>query len=329
MTLQKVAKHAGVSVSTASKALSNGKDISDETKELVRRAAAELGYFSEQKKRKMDNRSGTCPTVALICPEIISIHYSEYVTCLCRLIEQRGGKASVFITGFDKDKLNSVIERCIAENEISAAVCLEVPHYKKTLPFPVVYLANIPGENSVYPNITAAILSAVSYMHDMGHKKIGYVGEILTKQKETAFCESMETVCGKYNPDHIFCEEGRFEIIGNNAAEKIINMPAENRPTALLAAYDEVAYGLMHTLRSAGIKVPEDISVMGINDIPMSKFLDTPLTTIRIPTEKASECAVDIIMNELSGKTCKKQTVILECEIIKRASVIDISEEKQ
>ena len=321
MTLEKVAKRAGVSVSTASKALSNGKDISDETKELVRRAAEELGYFSQSKKRKLDNRSSAHPTVALICPEIISIHYSETVTSLCRLIEERGGRASVFITGFDKEKLKNMIDRCIYENEISAAICIDNTKEHGSLPFPMIYLSRVEGENCVFVDLEGVVGDAANYLYSKGHRKIGFVGERLTLGKQRVFCEYMEKTAGGYDEKLIFCEEGRFEVIGNNAAVKILEMPKEKRPTALLAAYDEVAYGLMHTLRSGGVRIPDEISVMGINDIPASRFLDTPLTTLRVPTEELAECAVDMLFDVLSGKQTEKKSICVECKIIERASV--------
>lgn len=302
MTLQQVAKKACVSVSTASKALSDGKDVSEETKRRVLNAAKELGYFHESKKRQFENRRHTTFSAAIICPEIISVHYSQVVSAVCHRVYAHGGKASIFITGFDGEKVDEMIDRCVREKEIDAVICLETGgtyREKRPLPMPIVYLVKMDDACCVYPDFAGGIDKAVAALKEMGHQAIGFVGEPLTKRKEAAFRAAMLRHIGAIREDLIFCEEGRFERSGSAAAEKIVKKEAVDRPTAVIAAYDEIAYGLMHTLRTCGLHVPEDLSVVGMNDIPTSRFLEIPLTSLRPPTDFLADYAVELLLTYL------------------------------
>lgn len=320
VTLQKVAKKAGVSVSTASKALSDSKEVSTETRQLVIDAAKQLGYFEKTKKRRLTNRRKTAVTYAIMCPEIISVHYSELVTALCRRIDEKGGKASVFITEFDTEKKKTTIERCLSEKDIDAVICLEgiKDLDVSAFPLPIVFTVNQKDAYSVFQTVESGIDKAVKYLVESGHKKIAYAGEPLTESKRTAFCNSMQKYLGFYDNKFIFEEDGRFEISGKRIAERILGM--EERPSAVVAAYDEIAYGLMHTLNNGGLNIPEDVSVVGINDIPTSKYLSTPLTTVRCDPEVVAEKALLFLDEQLLGISSKSRSYTVECELIIRES---------
>ncbi len=326
MTLQKVAKLAGVSVSTASKALSDSKDVSEETKLLVRKAAEELGYFSTVKKRRFENRRHSSMTVGIICPEIISIHYSETVTALCRKIDELGGKASVFITEFDKEKLKNIFERCVSEREIDAVICLDgvSPEQLPSIPMPVVFTGSSNQHFSVSSDMYDGIYKALKHFFEMGHKNIAFAGEPLTLKKQEHFMQAMTAILGGFDEKLVFCEEGRFEASGHAAGVRLCALAESDRPTAVLCAYDEIAYGLMRTLRENSLRVPEDISVIGINDIPTSRFLETPLTSVRNNTGEIVEKTMEMLLSQLSGNQDKIAHISVACELAVRKSVAKI-----
>ena len=328
MTLEKVAKKAGVSVSTASKALSGGKDISEETKTLVRRAAEELGYFAKMKKRRYENRSHSSVAVGIICPEIISIHYSETVTSLCRMIEESGGKASIFITDFNKEKLKTVFDRCVAEREIDAVISLDGVYDGdlSDIPIPVISTSRVDVGYSVSADLHDGIFKAVSYFLEMGHTKIGFAGEPLTVGKEEFFRKVMNDLTGSVCERYIFCGEGRFEESGHNAALSFLKLDKTDRPTAILCAYDEIAYGFMRKVRENSLSIPDDVSVIGINDIPTSRFLDTPLTSVSCNNDARCEKIYEMLNALLSAGEYLPCKVLVPCDIVKRNSVKEIKE---
>lgn len=328
MTLQKVAKKAGVSVSTASKALADSKEVSEETRILVRNAAKELGYFEEAKKRRLTNRRKTAANYAILCPEIISVHYSELVTEFCRKVDEKGGKASVFITEFDSGKKTTMLDRCLSQKDIDAILCLESINgfEAKNYPLPIVFTTNQKNAPSVYAVIKDGIDKAVKYLADIGHTKIAYAGEPLTEGKKIDFCECMERYVGSYRKDLLFVEDGRFEVTGNKIARRILE--CADKPTAIVAAYDEIAYGLVHTLRNGGVRIPEDISVIGFNDIPTSKFLETPLTTVNLNTKEVVSKAIELLEKQLTGEASGNESIAIECDLIVRKSTAACNYEK-
>ena len=325
MTLQKVARLAGVSVSTASKALTNSKDVSDETKHLVLSAAETLGYFNENKRRKLENRKTDCPTVGIICPEIISVYYSEIVTSLCRKISETGGKASVFISEFDNDRQSDILRRCVAESAIDGVLSLDSEE-SVLLPnsLPTVYLTRAEKCDCVYNDYESGLSDAVSYLVGMGHRAVAFAGEPLTRAKEAFFRQALGAQGLDCPSEFVFCEEGRFELSGKLAAEKLLF----GIRALIGASYDTHAPAsrLISTLRGAGVRVPEDISVIGINDIPTSKYLDTPLTTLRHDAERLCDEALRLLFDRLKDPKAQRApvSIAIPCALVERSSVFKI-----
>ena len=110
--------------------------------------------------------------------------------------------------------------------------------------------------------------------------------------------------------------EKRFEAVGVEAAKK--NISQKKRPTAIIAAYDEVAHSLIYELSRNGINVPDDISVMGINNIASSSFMQKPLTTIETFSKEQYKLAVDILFDKIHNDTKSVKHIIIEHKIIER-----------
>ena len=110
MTLKKLAELAHVSPSTASKALANSREVSEETVRHVRQVARESGYLRQCKERRLSYRKPSAPTIAVICPEIISVYYSAIATCLSRLAESHGGTSAVYLSGFEPERQSALLE---------------------------------------------------------------------------------------------------------------------------------------------------------------------------------------------------------------------------
>lgn len=325
MTLQKVAKLAGVSVSTASKALTNSKEVSAETRLLVQNAAEKLGYYNENKRRRLENRNTDMPTVGIICPEIVSVYYSEIVTLLCRKITERGGSASVYISEFDNENQTDILRRCMAESAIDAVLSLDGENSATQASFsslPTVYLVRTSDCDCVYNDYENAFFDALSYLKNKGHRRLAFVGEPLTRSKKQNFVSALTRLELPVNEEFLFTEAGRFELSGKKAAEKMLALAPNARPSAVLCAYDEIAYGLINTLRVGGVRIPEDISVIGVNDIAMSKYLQTPLTTVRHDAERLCDEALALLFRQLKNPSVRKNPtqIPIACRLIERDS---------
>lgn len=321
MTYKKIAELANVSLSTVSKALSGSKEVSEELTEKIRKIALETGYFKEKNKRKIEYKKVKTTTVAIICPEIISIHYSKMITSIKNEVEKRGGLICVYIYDFDYEKLSRIIASLSLSKEIDGIITFSRGSFEVFPNIPVVCVSES-GESgecdTLYNDWESIFVSVAEYLKELGHRKIGFVGETNTVPKEKAFLSAMKA-CGLYaDKKSIYNISERFEKIGELAAEKIVK---DNEGfSAFITAYDEVGIGLIHGLAKYNIRVPEDISVVGINDIPYSGYSSPPLTTVRISFEEQCSNAVKILYDKIMSKSNEINHIFVDHRLIVRGS---------
>lgn len=327
MTHREIAKLANVSVSTVSKALSDSREISNETAEKIKRIALEMGYFKEKSKRKIEYKKGKNPVIAVLCPEIISIAYSIMVTHIKEYAEQRGGRVSVYIYDFSNDKISHGIDSIVLSDEADGIVVIggkvgDMPD------LPMVYLGETDDVrfDSVFHDNDAVMDTAVEHLMRLGHKKIGHVGETLTLGQLTEFRETLEKYGLPFHRDWCYIINKRFEEIGYEAAEKFAAQ--KDCPTALVCAYDEVALAMIYRLGKLGISVPEDVSVIGKNDIPFAAYSAKPLTTIRMDYEKQCRTCIDLLFDRIYGDDGPARNIKIEHKLVIRETTAEYKEKK-
>lgn len=277
MTYRKLAQLIGVSPATVSKALSGSGEISSETAALIRRVAEEHGVI-----RPAYHREHRPKRVAVIVPEIVSIFYSAMATALTDYLAKRGFEASIMICGFTDERIYELLDLIESEKMADGAIMFSAFKAPRRRGIPVVSISSFVGENrcdSVGVDLPGGIEDAINHLVSLGHRHIGYIGERNTREKQKSFMKLMEKRGLAVSERDMFVSSRRFEMIGVEGAEYFLR--SRSCPTAFITAYDEVAIGAMHTFSQRGIKVPEDVSIIGINDIPSSAFTLAPLTTIK------------------------------------------------
>ena len=189
ITYKMIAKATNVSLSTVSKALSGSKEVSKELSEQILSTTREMGYFSSKRDRNRGYAKDFHPQIAILIPEIISIHYSNLATKFSDAIEKRGGKASIYLTGFDRDYTNSLISRLYEEVHLSGIVTLSCSSYNGEIKLPTVAVSENFSESSciLEMNIEKGLEEAIENLISLGHSRIGFVGENLTVQKENIY----------------------------------------------------------------------------------------------------------------------------------------------
>lgn len=331
MNYKKIADEANVSVSTVSKALSGSGEISEELSERIKKTALRLGYFKEKNKRKLEYRKDKALLIAIICPEIISVYYSRILTEIKKEIENRGGQVAIYVYDFDKEKLKNIFSMLAFSKETDGIITLDssfpesVPDFKPDVP--TVCFSDAAGKHydTIGVNTKDVINDAVSYLKSMGHTKIGFIGEELTMGKYYAFKNALEACNLTFDERYMYISDERFAKIGVLAAEKVA--AADIRPTAFVTAYDEIAIGFMHEITKYGLSVPEDFSIVGINDIPLSNYTNIPLTTVRMFYDERLKMAVDILYDKIFGKSSSVKHISVRHEFIERSTVKKISRE--
>ena len=324
MTHKIIAELAHVSVSTVSKALSGSAEVSKEVADEIRRIALEVGYFEEKNKRSKNYRKNTALNIAIIVPEIISITYSSAVAQIKRVVEARDGFVSVYVFDFDVDKLDSIMEMIMIKGFADGIISFHTSSGMSKPSIPVLCIGKT--KNKYYDTIIGdtreSMKDIIEYLTDMGHTKIGYAGELKTAIKQDAYRSVMAELFGDDVEVYSYVSKERFGDAGKDAARMYLE--ADNRPTAVICAYDEIAIAFMNELNINGVKVPDDVSVIGMNNIPACEYCAPKLTTVSSNTNNVYETCINKFMDKIiNGTSDISHTKVLH-KIIKRESVQNI-----
>lgn len=315
MTQRELAKLANVSFSTVSKAFKNSDDISEETKNHIFRIAKQYGCYSEFFKGKYHKK-----IIAIICPEIASSYYAEFIKYFQTLIEKDGNIPIVSSDNFDKNTSDELIEFYASYMKVDGIIAFGLKSaLKKGYTTPIVsVLSNISSSvDTVEVDFKSAVFDAVKLLDDYGHKKIAFLGEKLTTAKAELYKKAMKNI-GNSNTNVIESEH-RFEAAGEDGVRQILTMG--NSVTALICAYDNIAFGAIKELKKAGLRVPNDVSVIGMDNINTGKYADTSLTTIDSSPEEVCTAAWNLLNEKIKNPYLSGKKDIINAKLIIRESI--------
>ena len=315
MTQRELAKLANVSFSTVSKAFNNSDDISEETKNHIFRIAKQYGCYGEFFKGKYHKK-----IIAIICPEIVSSYYAEFIKYFQTLIEKNGDIPIISSDHFDKNTSDELIEYYASYMKVDGIIAFGLKSaLKKGYTTPIVsVLSNISSSvDTVEVNFKSAVFDAVKLLDDYGHKKIAFLGEKLTTAKAELYKKAMKNI-GNSNINVIESEH-RFEAAGEDGVRQILTMG--NSVTALICAYDNIAFGAIKELKKAGLRVPDDVSVIGMDNINTGKYTDTSLTTIDSNPEQVCTAAWNLLNEKIKNPYLSGKKEIINAKLIIRESI--------
>ena len=314
MTMTKLARLANVSVSTVSKAFSGSSEISDEKKEIIFNIAKETGCYDKFCKNTY-NKS----VIAVICPEFQSRYYSEQLTFLEREINKHNGTMIASSTDFDAKREEELVAFFSEHIKVDGIVLYE-PQTRRKCSFPIVAIGFSETYDSIYLSHRKALVEAVKHFAEYGHSNIAYLGDEHTSHIRILFEEAMEKCKMTINKEYLIENKDRFEMAGYEGMKKLLSF--SNPPTAVLAAYDYIAIGAMKYIDEQGFKIPEDISIIGTDDIGETSYLNVPLTSITTYNEDLSQIAVDAIFERIRRKdNVPLKSIKVSTELVKRGSV--------
>lgn len=303
MTMRELAKIVNVSVSTVSKAFCDADDVSYDTKQLIFETAKKYGCYGKYYKGKYPK-----PIVAIICPEIIGGYYTEYVEKLQNIIETNGGIPVISTYNFDNSFKAELLDYYASHLTVDGIFVLGgADNIKKGYETPIVSVlgSNNNSTDCVTVDFKTPLFEAVDYLKDLGHKNIAFIGEDLTESMANIFCTALG---GEDAKNHVFKSNLRFEDAGQDGARQILN--SGNNYTAIICAYDDIAFGAIKHLKNSGYRIPEDISVVGIDNISISKFMETALTSIGGDFDEVCIVAWDLMQKKLKNKFYKSHQQI-------------------
>ncbi len=324
-TIKEIASRAGVSITTVSRVLNQDDTLNAqaETKQRIFEIASELDYIAKPKSpRKKKLKIGICSSYNQE-QEVIDPYYLTIRMSLKQFITDEGYKpVSVHV---DETKENvKALDGIICIGRYSNNQLDKLESFLK----PLIFIDSSPNPSkydSVIVDLTATIENLIDYLIECGHEKIAFIGsndynadnELIVDARNIAFRDYM-TKLG------IFEEE--YERIGEFHAKYGYKFFKEfanlnSPPTAIIAANDTIAAGCFRGAYEQGLKIPDDISVVGINDISAVKFMTPPLTTARIPTEFMAERALKLLKEIVIEEKIIPVRCTVPTEIMKRSSV--------
>lgn len=316
MTMRELAKLANVSVSTVSKAFSNADDVREDTKNHIFEVAKKYGCYGKFYKDKFSKQ-----VIAIICSELISNYYSSFVEKLQNYIESNGGIAVISADHFNRTKQAELIDYYASYLKVDGIIVFDLKTtIKKGYDIPIVALFSSVDENIdlVKLNIGNALKESIELLLGMGHKRVAFIGESFTKSRAKRFAE----LVGQY-PEmtaYLYESEHRFEKAGQDGVEQMLKDKSDC--TAIFCAYDNIAIGVIKQLKKLGYTVPDDFSVMGINNITTAEYMQTALTTIDSNSDEICAIAWDLLQKKQNNKFYSfNKEIIIKCRLIVRESV--------
>jgi len=335
-TLKDIGEIANVSVSTVSRVLNydHTLSVSDLTRENVFKAAEELNYKKLKSKSELQKKNKEELLIGIIewysmseelsDPYYLSIRSGIERACFERKIQIK----TIFKEGgtLNMDQLSDV-DSIIAIGKYSQKEVKLFSGFTQN----IVFVDSSPNEHlydSVVVDFYDAMENVVEYLINKGHKDIAFLGgkefvgddqEELIDPRESGFINILSNK-GLLNKNLIIT--GPFNVeSGYNLAKEIVN---KGDFTAIFVASDSMAVGAIRALNELNFKIPEDISIVGFNDIPTAEYLMPPLTTVKVYTEYMGRTAVEKILSKINFDRTIPQKTVIPTELIERESVLKI-----
>jgi LacI family transcriptional regulator len=330
LTLEDIAKQAGVSRSTVSRVVNNHPNVKDDVRKRVLEVIQNTGYHPNAAARTLASQRSWM--MGLVIPRSVSSFFTDpYFPHLMQGIatacNQHNYTLSLFLVGVREDE-EKILPR-LSRNGILDGVLLQSGQIGDQLSDRLVNL-NVPlviigrpfhakGVSFIDVDNVSAAYNATSHLIRLGYKRIGTI----TGPAQRA--ESMDRKDGflkafrdrRQDVDETLIAEGDFtEISGYYAMQKLLSA----RPDAIFAASDSMAIGAMRAARDAGFSIPQDIAFVGFDDLPLPTYSDIRLTTVRQPVFQFGAQAVAILIDLIENGVNPPRRVIMETELIIRDS---------
>ncbi|MFD2261992.1 LacI family DNA-binding transcriptional regulator [Lacibacterium aquatile] len=323
-TIRDVAKLAGVSTATVSRAIAEPALVSADTREAVLKAAAEINYTPNLLARNL--RQQRTKSILVLVEDIANPFYPEIFHAMEEAAQQRGYTVLLGNTGHSNEREQGywdLVRAKRADGVVLFTGQLPEGTDPKRLP-PVVLMAErIAGATLPLVAIDneEAAARATRHLVDLGHRRIAHISgpqhRVISRDRLAGWRRAMDEAGLPLTDDLLV--PGEFTIPGGEAAMRQL-MALPDRPTAVFAANDESAVGALRAAQRLGLDVPRDVSLVGFDDIALAALFDPALTTIRQPRPELGDAAMRLIIDRIEGKGTPTAPTILPAPLIERGS---------
>jgi DNA-binding LacI/PurR family transcriptional regulator len=308
MTIEQVAKRAKVSISTVSRTVHGSGPVDPATAERVWRAIKELDYHPNTAAQSLV--SGRSRMLGLVVSDITNPFFPELIRGFQDIALQNGYDVLVNSTNYDNSRTALCVRRmidrkvdgvAIMTSEMDRTLTDQLSNRKVPLVFlDVGKVRN--GVSNISVDYSQGIAQAADHLRALNHVRIAFIGGPSTLQsarlRRDSFLQCLRERGVEAHPELI--EEGNHKIDGGLSAITRL-LQRQHPPTAVLCSNDLTAIGALRGARQAGYRVPQDLSVVGFDDIDMAQFTEPPLTTVRLQRSELASLACNALFQSIRG----------------------------
>ena len=304
MNIMEVARRAQVSTATVSRVINGTAFVTPETAERVRQAVEELNFYPDTNARTLG--SGRSSLFGLIISDITNPYFPELVKAFEDIAVANGKEVLIANTNYDPVRMEQCVIRMLQRRVDGVAILTSEMDERLIRNFsrrriPLVFMdttTTLPGVSIVRVNYESGVRAAMAHLLGLGHREIGFLSGPLTlssaRLRLRRFHEALAEHGLTANPAWV--QEGDHRVEGgHHAMQRLLGGDRDGgtgaRPTAIFASNDLTAIGAMGAIHEHGLRVPEDISVMGFDGIELSAYMQPGLTTMLVPRGELSTLA--------------------------------------
>jgi len=328
-TIYDISRETGFSPTTVSKALNNYPDVSEKTKQIILKKAAEMGYIPNSHARILTTKKSW--TIGILFDEKLNVgikhpFFNAIIESFKKKVELKGYDLLFIskdigghpITYLDHCKIRGVDGVIIITSDPTNEQIQELINSN----FPCVLIDNESDKvSSVHSDDAQGCYLAVEYLYSLGHRKIAHIyGSRDTFAGNARYNEFINALEKFKLPkiDKYLVEGGYFSFEGGYKAMKKL-LELDDLPTAVFASGDLMAIGAINAIKEKGLRIPDDISVVGYDDLDVCRYITPKLTTIKQNTDLIGENAADILIDMIDKKS-SRASIVVPVELIIRDS---------
>lgn len=324
-TIKDIAERAGVSLATVSRVLNYDEtlNVQDETRKRIFEAAEALEYtMKEKKKRKRRLRFGMIFTYSME-EELTDTYYMSVRIAMERAIQEQGYRSRILTTFETPDSVQ----------DIDGILCLgtfshTMLQYLESLDKPMVLVDSSPNplqHDSIIHDMEGVTRAIIDHLRNLGHERIALIGggeydadgQPIEDPRTRTYIDYLTTL-GLYNTEYCRYAGSYNPKIGYQHLKELFSL--QEPPTAAIVANDTMAVGCYNAANELGLRIPEDLSIVGYNDIPSAKYMVPPLSTVHLHTDFMGEYAVTLLTERLLNNRSIHMRVVIPGEFILRDS---------
>ncbi|GGG12645.1 LacI family transcriptional regulator [Paenibacillus albidus] len=347
VTMQKIADHLGVSKFVVSKSLSGKGGVNETTRERVIQAASQLGYFTQknayvqsiQRLPVAANGNRNKQSVLVLMPNIRSqtqdsLYWGKIVDGIALALDNEG-LGMVIVSEHRADNFVNILNPSgllglVGVGQISTSLLLEV--HRIGLPMVLIDHEDplIPSD-TVFANNVDSMSRLSNHLMGMGHEGLHFIGNIRFsrsfRDRWIGFRSALEE-SGKVSPvtdDEMLLMDGMDDGSFRDEFKQWVakRRKAKTMPTAMVCANDAIAIAVCHALKEEGVRIPEEISVTGFDNIEDASRSVPPLTTVHVPKEAMGRAAVEKLLSRIQSPAAPLEKILIAADIVHRDSVAE------